>query len=187
MSQIASTPASEDAAAVAADPAPTQPEPAEPAVTTHAEPAVTTSKAAEPTFDPETAPDPPAAAFAGEPELETVAACWPAVIDIVRQDNEMLAALLADARPVSLEGHDVTIAFPSDMAFLKKKAEQDEYRRATAEALRSVVGASLALRYELSDEQPASVAAVGISHDELMRRLVEEFDAQVLDDDQEDS
>ena len=71
--------------------------------------------------DPETAPDPPAAAFAGEPELETVAACWPAVIDIVRKDNEMLAALLADARPVSLEGHDVTIAFPSDMAFLKQE------------------------------------------------------------------
>jgi len=109
------------------------------------------------------------------------------VIDIVRKDNEMLAALLADARPVSLEGHDVTIAFPSDMAFLKKKAEQDEYRRATAEALRSVVGASLALRYELSDEQPPSVTDVGFSHDELVRRLVEEFDAQVLDDDQEDN
>jgi DNA polymerase-3 subunit gamma/tau len=138
-------------------------------------------------IDPETAPDPPAAVFAGEPELETVAACWPAVIDIVRKDNEMLAALLADARPVSLEGHDVTIAFPSDMAFLKKKAEQDEYRRATAEALRSVVGASLALRYELSDEQPTSVVDVGFAHDELVRRLVEEFDAQVLDDDQEDS
>jgi hypothetical protein len=140
-----------------------------------------------PAHDPETAPDPPAAVFAGEPELQTVAACWPAVIDIVRQDNEMLAALLADARPVSLDGHDVTIAFPSDMAFLKKKAEQDEYRRATAEALRSVVGASLALRYELSDEQPATVVDVGFSHDELVRRLVEEFDAQVLDDDQEDN
>jgi DNA polymerase III subunit gamma/tau len=149
------------------------------------EPAATSDP--EPAFDPETAPDPPAAAFTGEPELQTVAACWPAVIDIVRQDNEMLAALLADARPVSLEGHDVTIAFPSDMAFLKKKAEQDEYRRATAEALRSVVGASLALRYELSDEQAPPVADPGFSHDELVRRLVEEFDAQVLDDDQEDN
>ncbi len=164
---------------------------------TRAEPAALAPEAAPPepalapdpelAFDPETAPDPPAAVFAGEPELETVAACWPAVIDIVRQDNEMLAALLADARPVSLVGHDVTIAFPSDMAFLKKKAEQDEYRRATADALRSVVGASLALRYELSDEQPTSVVDVGFSHDELVRRLVEEFDAQVLDDDQEDS
>jgi DNA polymerase III subunit gamma/tau len=160
---------------------------AEATAVARSEPVADPDEAVEPTFDPETAPDPPAAAFTGEPELQTVAACWPAVIDIVRKDNEMLAALLADARPVSLVGHDVTIAFPSDMAFLKKKAEQDEYRRATAEALRSVVGASLALRYELSDEQPSGVADAGLSHDELVRRLVEEFDAQVLPDDQEDS
>jgi DNA polymerase III subunit gamma/tau len=184
VSQIEHTQSVEDAVAPEPGPAATQPEPL---VTAHAEPAATRTGAAEAAFDPETAPDPPAAVFAGEPELQTVAACWPAVIDIVRQDNEMLAALLADARPVSLEGHDVTIAFPSDMAFLKKKAEQDEYRRATAEALRSVVGASLALRYELSDEPPPRVADVGLSHDELVRRLMEEFDAQVLDDDQEDS
>ena len=195
VSEIASTPATDVAAAIEVEPV-TSAEPAAPA----SDPPPTRDPKTAPAtrdpetapdppaaFDPETAPDPPAAAFAGEPELERVAACWPAVIDIVRQDNEMLAALLADARPVSLEGHDVTIAFPSDMAFLKKKAEQDEYRRATAEALRSVVGASLVLRYELSDEQPMSVVDVGLSHDELVRRLVEEFDAQVLDDDQEDS
>ena len=203
VSQIERTPAAqgsatpeEEGGALVAHPEPVSPLAAEPAIEPlAAEPAIEPEaaepafdpEAAEPAFDPETAPDPPAAVFAGEPELQTVAACWPAVIDIVRKDNEMLAALLADARPVSLEGHDVTIAFPSDMAFLKKKAEQDEYRRATAEALRSVLGASLALRYELSDEQPTTVVDVGISHDELVRRLVEEFDAQVLDDDQEDS
>jgi DNA polymerase-3 subunit gamma/tau len=132
-------------------------------------------------------PPPAAAAPAGPPALETVAANWPAVIDVVRKDNEMLAALLADAKPVSLQGHDVTIAFPSDMAFLKRKAEQDEYRRATTEALRTVVGTSLALRYELSDEEPPEVSAVGISHEELVRRLVEEFDAQVLDDDDQEA
>ena len=136
---------------------------------------------------PEIVPSPLEAEPMGPPKLETVAANWPAVLDVVRKDNEMLAALLADAKPVSLQGHDVTIAFPSDMAFLKRKAEQDEYRRATTEALRIVVGASLALRYELSDEEPPEVSAVGISHEELMRRLVEEFDAQVLDDDDQEN
>jgi DNA polymerase III subunit gamma/tau len=155
-------------------------------------PPTPTGSAPEPVVAPppavQAAPDPaPAPAFDGEPELQTVAACWPAVIDVVRKDNEMLAALLADAKPVSLQGHDVTIAFPSDMAFLKRKAEQDEYRRATTEALRTVVGASLALRYELSDEEPPEVSAVGISHEELVRRLVEEFDAQVLDDDDQEA
>jgi DNA polymerase-3 subunit gamma/tau len=141
--------------------------------------------AAPPTGAPETAAAPP---HDGPPELKTVAACWPAVIDVVRQENQMLAALLADARPVSLTGHDVTIAFPAGKAFLKRKAEQDDYRRATAEALRSVVGTMLKLRYELRDETELP-ADDGLSHEDLVKRLVEEFDAQeVLDDpDQEDT
>jgi DNA polymerase-3 subunit gamma/tau len=175
------------------EPATRTPEPvavAEPAA--EPAPAPVLESVAQPTPEPEPVadgPEPPSPPplLTGEPELQTVAACWPAVIDVVRKDNEMLAALLADTKPVSLEGHDVTIAFPSDMAFLKRKAEQDEYRRATTEALRSVVGASLALRYELSDEEPPEVSAVGISHEELVRRLVEEFDAQVLDDDDQEA
>jgi DNA polymerase III subunit gamma/tau len=151
---------------------------------------------AEPQPEPEPEPQPaPVAAVAppqhdGPPELATVAACWPAVVDVVRQDNQLLGALLADARPVSLEGQDVTLAFPESKAFSKRKAEQDDYRRATAEALRSVLGTTLVLRYELrgaeelaaGDDVP--VAESGLSQEELVRRLVEEFDAQevVLDD-----
>ena len=152
---------------------------------TGADPAPPPTAAAPPTGAPETAAAPP---HDGPPELKTVAACWPAVIDVVRQENQMLAALLADARPVSLTGHDVTIAFPAGKAFLKRKAEQDDYRRATAEALRSVVGTMLKLRYELRDETELP-ADDGLSHEDLVKRLVEEFDAQeVLDDpDQEDT
>jgi DNA polymerase III subunit gamma/tau len=147
--------------------------------------------AAEPEPAP-AAPEPPPAvpqAPSGAPELATVTACWPAVIDLVRKDNQMLAALLADARPVALQEQDVTVAFPSGKAFLKRKAEQDDYRRVTAEALRAVIGSPLVLRYELRDEpEPADPAAEpgGLSHEELVKRLVEEFDAQeVLDDDEE--
>jgi DNA polymerase-3 subunit gamma/tau len=120
---------------------------------------------------------------AGPPDLETVAACWPAVIDVVRQENQLLASVLADARPVSLTEEDVTLAFPSDRAFYKRKAEQDDNRRTTAEALRSVIGTMLRLRYELRDEAELPAAADGLSQEELVKRLVEEFDAQeVLDD-----
>jgi DNA polymerase III subunit gamma/tau len=138
---------------------------------------------------PAPAPAPTAPAPRVEPpELETVAACWPAVIEVVRQENQMLAALLADARPVSLAGEDVTIAFPAGKAFLKRKAEQDDYRRVTAEALRSVVGTALKLRYELRDEAELP-STDGLSQEELVKRLVEEFDAhEVLDDpDQEEA
>jgi DNA polymerase III subunit gamma/tau len=119
-----------------------------------------------------------------------VAACWPAVIDVVRQENQLLASVLADARPVSLTEQGVTLAFPADRAFYKRKAEQDDNRRTTAEALRSVVGTALKLRYELRDEDnPPAASDDGLSQEELVKRLVEEFDAhEVLDDpDQEEA
>jgi len=139
---------------------------------------------AAPAAAPSTPPGNGHSVMAGPPELETVAACWPAVIDVVRQENQMLAALLADARPVAISDQGVTIAFPAGKAFLKRKAEQDDYRRATAEALRSVIGTMLALRYELREEEELPIGGDdGLSQEELVKRLVEEFDAQeVLDD-----
>ena len=136
--------------------------------------------------EPSPSAPPPGIVPGARPELQTVRACWPAVIDLVRQENQMLAALLADARPVSLTDQGVTLAFPAGKAFLKRKAEQDDYRRATAEALRSVIGTTLVLRYELREEAELPELAAdadGLSQEELVKRLVEEFDAQeVLDD-----
>jgi DNA polymerase-3 subunit gamma/tau len=98
----------------------------------------------------------------------------------------MLAALLADAKPVAVAERELTLAFPAGAAFLKRKAEQDDYRRATADALRAVTGHQLALRYELRDgqeeEQPNGEV---LSGEELVRRFLEEFDAEELPEDDE--
>jgi DNA polymerase-3 subunit gamma/tau len=177
-------PAAEPPARVAEEPAaPAAEEPAVAGQPADPSPAAEEPPAAE-------APPRPTAVPDGPPELATVAACWPAVIDIVRQANQLLGALLVDARPVSLEGSEVTLAFPKSKAFAQRKAQQEDYRRATAEALRAVVGTPLNLRYELrdvalSEDEPGgqSAAEPGLSQEELVRRLVEEFDAkEVLDD-----
>jgi DNA polymerase-3 subunit gamma/tau len=115
-------------------------------------------------------------------ELQSAIESWPAVVQMVRGDNAMLAALLDDARPVAVGERELTLAFPAGAAFLKRKAEQDEHRRAAAEALRTVTGQRLAIRYELSeaadDEEPT------LSGEELVRRFIEEFDAEeILEDD----
>jgi DNA polymerase III subunit gamma/tau len=158
------------------------------------------SSAAAPAPAPAPAPNEPAAASepprpapappTGPPELATVTACWPAVIDLLGQENQLLASSLAAARPVSLNNEALTLAFPTDKQFYLRKAEQDENRRATAEALRSVMGTVLALRYELRDEEdlPESADTDSLSHEELVKRLVDEFDAQeVLDDEETDN
>jgi hypothetical protein len=138
---------------------------------------------------PDPTPDPPPVPDA-EAELETLVESWPAVVDFVRQGNAMLAATLEAARPADVSDKALTLAFPPGAAFFKRKAEQDDYRRAAAEAVRSVTGAKLALRYELSDEGPATPDdESNLTGEELVRRFMEEFDAEeVLDDtDQEEA
>jgi len=128
--------------------------------------------------------DPPPAA-PGPVDLDAISSLWPAVVDVVRDGNAMLAALLDGARPLAVSEHELTLAFPPDAAFLKRKAEQDEHRRAAAEALRSVTGTSLRLRYELAPAGSAvaldaAPESVGLTSEELVRRFVEELGAQEL-------
>jgi hypothetical protein len=123
----------------------------------------------------------PAAAL----DVDAAAACWPAVVDLVRAENAMLAALLSDARPIAVREQELTLAFPGGAAFLKKKAEQDDYRRVAGEALQAVTGQRLVLRYELrdaADEQPGGEQV--LSGEELVQRFMEEFDAEEVFEDE---
>ncbi len=130
---------------------------------------------------PPTQQQPPAS-----PDLQDASRLWPAVVEQVKERNAMLAALLADAKPVAVSERELTLAFPSGADFLKRKAEQDEHRRAAVEALRAVSGSALGLRYELrdgEDERGGPEGATGLSGEELVRRFVEEFDAEeILDE-----
>ncbi|MGE5636767.1 MAG: hypothetical protein ACM3UV_07500, partial [Nocardioidaceae bacterium] len=132
------------------------------------------------------APQEAAASDADAPalDLERLGALWPAVADAVRADNGMVGALLADARPVSLAGGRLTLAFPADAAFSKKKAETN--RELVHGALRAITGQPLSVIYELSGE-PAAGAAATLSEEELLARLLEEFGAhEILEDDHDE-
>jgi DNA polymerase-3 subunit gamma/tau len=131
--------------------------------------------------------EPPPAAAAASIELDAAAACWPAVIDLVRAENAMLAALLSDARPVAVHERELTVAFPGGAAFLKRKAEQDDYRRVAGDALQAVTGHRLALRYELRDGEDENGGEEVLSGEELVQRFMEEFDAEeVVEDEPEE-
>jgi DNA polymerase III subunit gamma/tau len=116
--------------------------------------------------------------------LDDATACWPAVVDLVRGENAMLAALLSDARPIAVRDQELTLAFPGGAAFLKKKAEQDDYRRVAGEALQAVTGQRLVLRYELRDADDEPDGDSVLSGEELVRRFVEEFDAEEVFEDE---
>jgi len=138
----------------------------------------------EPAPEADLAPDP-----LPELDLDAIVALWPAAVEGLAAQSHMLAALFADARPVRLAGEEVTVAFPTGAAFLKRQAETEAHRAAAAEALRAVAGRSLRLCFELRDPEPGTSApalpeSVRLSEDEWIARFVSEFDAEeILDAD----
>ena len=116
----------------------------------------------------------------GAVELDQLKALWPAVAEAVTRDNGMLGAAIGAAAPIAVEADRLTIAFPTDAAFVKKKAEAN--RDLVATAVLGLTGHSLALAFELSDEAaPAGPAT--LDHDQLIERLRAEFGAEEIFED----
>jgi DNA polymerase-3 subunit gamma/tau len=177
-------------AVVAAAPAPAvaarTPAPA-PAAAAQA-PAAPTPAPAAPTPAPASTPAPVSTQTAEG--LQQMVELWPAVVELVRGQNAMLAALLNMAKPVAMSEGELTLALPATAVFQKRKVESNEsHRRTAAEAVRSVTGSTMELTYLLAEvpvRDPEQTAADGkLSEADIVRRFVEEFDAHELTDDQE--
>jgi DNA polymerase-3 subunit gamma/tau len=119
----------------------------------------------------------------GSVELDQIVSLWPAVAEAVAEENGMLSAALSAATPTALEADRLTVAFPADAAFVKKKAEQG--RDLVATAVRGITGQSLALAFELSDVAPVAGTAT-LDHDQLIERLRQEFSAEEVFEDHDE-
>ena len=118
----------------------------------------------------------------GALDLEQLQAVWPAVAEAVTEENTMLGAALGAARPVTVEADRLTVAFPADAAFVKKKAEAN--RELVQRALRGLTGKSLSLAYELREDAPPGGPSL-LGEEELIERLREEFAAEEVFDEGE--
>jgi len=122
----------------------------------------------------------------GDVVLEDVTRVWPAVIDKLRETSPALAATFEGARPIEVDGAEkiVTIGFPAENTFNKRKAEAPEKREQMEVALESVVSEKLRPVYVvLEGEAPAAPAEEApssneIDHDALVEKLKSEFDAE---------
>ena len=152
-----------------------EPEPARPAETPVAAPRPPAQRAAASAAvaveaEPEQAPQ-----GLGALELEQLQAIWPAVADAVTEENGMLGAALAAARPLALDGDRLVVAFPPDAAFIKKKAEAN--RELVQRALRGLSGQAFNVAYELREADGGDGPAV-LGEKELIERLRAEFAAE---------
>ncbi len=114
-------------------------------------------------------------------DLESLQALWPAVVELVGMENKMLSAVLVDTRPVGMAGEDLTVAFASSAAFLKKKAEHPDNRAIVSDALCQLSGGRWRLSYELLEaDADAASELPAPTEEEWVARFMEEFDAEEL-------
>ncbi len=110
---------------------------------------------------------------------------WGTVLAKLAETAPALAATFEGARPDGLDGDELSIGFPADRTFNKRKAESPERREVLITAIHAVTGKMLRPTYDLLDEDappeapPADAAKPdGVDEQELLRRLNSEFDAE---------
>jgi DNA polymerase-3 subunit gamma/tau len=120
-------------------------------------------------------------AAAATTDLGTLRDLWPAVLDTIRVQNSLLAAVLADARPCDLRDDELVIAFTPDKSFLCRKAEDVTNRQLVADAVRSLAGRPLRIGYELREaEEDCAPSTPGLTDEELVERFKAEFEAEEI-------
>ena len=111
--------------------------------------------------------------------VESLQALWPSVVEAIMKPNALLGSVIAGARPVELEGDELTVAFDSSAPFMKKKAEDPDNRMAVATALQELTGRRLRLSYELRELE--SSPGAGYTEEEWVARFMDELDAEELE------
>ena len=125
-------------------------------------------------------PAPAAPTSSGALDLEQLRSLWPAVAEAVSEENGMLGAALGDATPIAVEGERLTVTFPTEASFAKKKAEQG--RTIVERALHGLTGRGLVVAYELGGDGPAG--PVTLTEEELIERLKSGFAAEEVFEDE---
>ncbi|MET0306810.1 MAG: DNA polymerase III subunit gamma/tau [Solirubrobacterales bacterium] len=121
---------------------------------------------------------------AGQIDLDQIVKAWPAVLDQLLQTAPALAATFEGARPVAFDGEDsgLTIGFPADHTFNKRKAEAPDKREQMAAALEAVLGQKLRPVYTVLDGEDfpseAESEDSGVDHAALVEKIKSEFDAE---------
>jgi len=117
-------------------------------------------------------------------DLEQVVRVWPAVLDQLLQTAPALAATFEGARPVEFDAAEraLTIGFPPDHTFNKRKAEAPDKREQMAAALETVLGETLRPAYAVLEGEEAAPAEVAAEdegdHEALVEKVKSEFNAE---------
>jgi DNA polymerase-3 subunit gamma/tau len=127
---------------------------------------------------PNPAPDSaPASAPTTDITLDFLAELWPDVIKTVAEEHQLIASCLGEAQPTALQAKELTVTFPAEKGFQRRKAETPEARSLASGAIRTLTGVSVQLAYATGETAAADPAVQLLGEDDLLDRLRSEFDA----------
>ena len=187
------------------EPAPESPEPQAPVAAVSAAPApppappvavappVPPPVAAVPDPRPGPEPSPPEPPAAVQPpavvDLEALRALWPAVVDTVSAEKGVLGAVLREARCTELTDGELVVCFAASKPFNKRRADDADNREVVLEALRTLSGRPLRLRYDIYDDADPQAVPPGETappnEEEMIERFKHAFDAREIIPDEE--
>jgi DNA polymerase-3 subunit gamma/tau len=111
-------------------------------------------------------------------DLEALLRIWPAAIEVASEDNELLGAALAEARPATLDADRLTVHFPAGSDFSRKTAEKK--RDDLSRALHGLTGQSFSLVFE-AGAAAAPAEQQRFEGDELFEQVKQQFGAREVE------
>jgi DNA polymerase III subunit gamma/tau len=133
----------------------------------------------------ETVAESPARAQPPDVALEQLQEAWQrTVLPAVRDKSIPTASVLAEAKPVALEGEALTVEFPPTASFHRKLAEEEKNASLLREALYEVTGRRLSLAFTVGDDDGAAEPPeeAPATEDEIYQLVKETFDATEVTD-----
>ena len=118
-------------------------------------------------------------------ELEQLRDAWQRdVVDAVRSKSIPISTLVAEARPVSLEGDTVTIEFAPAAGFHRSQIEEPRNLALVRDALYEVTGRRLAVETVVgAPEEPEQADEPHeLSEEDVISLLKDTFDAEEVED-----
>jgi DNA polymerase III subunit gamma/tau len=138
---------------------------------------------------PEPAPTevsaPPSESAGAALGLDQIQQLWKqAVLPAVQERSIPLGSVLAEAKPVELEGDRLVVEFPQAASFHRTVAEKPENETILSDILQEVTGTRLAVAYSVgegsAEEQPAEEGPT--SEEEFVSLFKSTFDAREVED-----
>jgi len=133
------------------------------------------------------APPPPPLAEADEGpplELNEIQAAWKqSILPTVSEKSIPTGSVLAEARPVALEGDRLVLEFPAAASFHRGLAEDPKNANVLAAVLHEVTGRRLAVAFELGEGAPAEEVEADdepATEEEIISLMQTTFDARKL-------